>query len=297
VTQNLRLQAALAHARHGRAVLPVYWSTGGRCACVRADCQSPAKHPIPELVPRGVKQATTSRVVIRAWWAYAPLANPALATGEASGVVVLDVDGDHGGFDSLRQLEHLYGQIPPTQRVSTGNGEHLYFAYPRVHLKNTAGRLGAGLDVRCCGGYAVTVGAVHRTGQLYAWQDGCRPDQVSIAGLPVWQLERLTTPLPRLPVESRIPHRGYAAVALASEEQQLLHTPVGQRNTRLNLAAFRLGRFIATEALAHGDVEAVLFDVAARLGIPQHEARATIASGLRAGTGRGPAVDVRRGSI
>ena len=90
-TANPRLQAALAHARHGRAVLPVYWTRGGRCACRHPDCPSPAKHPIPELVPRGVKQATTSRVVIHAWWAHAPRANPALATGEASGVVVLDV--------------------------------------------------------------------------------------------------------------------------------------------------------------------------------------------------------------
>jgi hypothetical protein len=30
--------------------------------------------------------------------------------------------------------------------------------------------------------------------------------------------------------------------------------------------------------LAHGDVETVLFDVAARLGIPPHEARATTAA-------------------
>jgi hypothetical protein len=181
---NSRLQAALAHARHGRAVLPVYWSTGGRCACGRPDCPSPAKHPIPELVPRGVKHATTSRVVIRAWWAHAPLANPALATGEASGVVVLDVDGDHGGFNSLRQLEQQHGLLPRTQRVRTGSGEHLYFAFPKIHLKNTAGTLGAGLDVRCCGGYAVTVGAVHRTGHVYAWQDGCRPDQLPIAPMP-----------------------------------------------------------------------------------------------------------------
>ncbi len=63
-------------------------------------------------------------------------------------------------------------------------------------------------------------------------------------------------------------------------------TPVGQRNTRLNLAAFRLARFVATEALARGDVEAVLLDVAARLGIPQREAEATINSGLRAGVTR-----------
>jgi hypothetical protein len=288
VTQNLRLQAALEHARHGRAVLPMYWSTGGPCACGRAECHSLAKHPIPELVPRGVKQATTSRVVIRAWWAYAPQANPALATGEASGVVVLDVDGDHGGFDALRQLEQHHGQLPRTQRVRTGSGEHLYFACAGTHLKNTAGKVGAGLDVRCCGGYVVTVGAVHRSGQVYSWQDGCGPDQVAIARLPGWLLERLTIPAPnpRPSLQPQTQSRGYAAAALASEEQQLLNTPEGQRNTRLNLAAFRLGRFIATQALAHGDVEAVLFDVAARLGIPPHEARATIASGLREGTTR-----------
>src|SRR5438874_2357765 len=64
-------------------------------------------------------------------------------------------------------------------------------------------------------------------------------------------------------LQPQIPHRGYAAAALASEEQQLLNTPVGQRNNRLNVAAFWLARFIASEALAHGDVEAVLLDVAA----------------------------------
>src|SRR5438270_13835998 len=136
-TRNPRLAAALAHARHGRAVLPVYCMAGGQCACGRADCPSPAKHPIPVLVPRGVKHATTSRVVIRAWWAYAPLANPALATGEVSRLVVLDIDGDKGGFESLSQLEQDHGAVPHTLRVLTASGEHLYFAYPGCHLKNT----------------------------------------------------------------------------------------------------------------------------------------------------------------
>ena len=286
MTQNLRLQAALVHARHGRAVLPVYWSTGGRCACGRPDCNSPAKHPIPELVPRGVKHATTSRVVIRAWWAHAPLANPALATGENSGVVVLDVDGDHAGFDSLRELERNHGPLPHTQRVRTGSGEHVYFAFQGVHLKNTTGKLGPGLDVRCCGGYVVAPGAVHRTGHVYAWKADCRPDQAPLAKPPSWFVDRLTLQQPRPVRESSREHKGYAAAALASEERQLLMTPVGQRNTRLNLAAFRLARFVATEALVRGDVEAVLLDVAARLGIPQREAEATINSGLRAGVAR-----------
>ena len=124
-TDNPRFRSALAHARRRRPVLPVYWATGGRCACGRADCPSPAKHPIAHLVPNGVRHATTSLVVIRAWWANAPLANPALATGEPSGVVVLDIDGG-AGRASLNQLEREHGSLPLTQRVRTGSGEHLY---------------------------------------------------------------------------------------------------------------------------------------------------------------------------
>src|ERR1700680_1955896 len=115
-TDNPRFRSALAHARDRRPVLPVYWAAGGRCACGRADCPSPAKHPIPHLVPNGVRHATTSLVVIRAWWASAPLANPALATGAASRIVVLDIDGD-AGRDSLAQLEHQHGSLALTQRV------------------------------------------------------------------------------------------------------------------------------------------------------------------------------------
>src|SRR5947209_18899532 len=109
---NPRLQSALAHARYGRSVLPVFWAADGRCGCGNTSCSSPAKHPIPALAPRGVKHASTSSVVIRAWWTHAPLANPAIATGDVSRLLVLDVDGDKGGFLSLAQLEAEHGPIP-----------------------------------------------------------------------------------------------------------------------------------------------------------------------------------------
>ena len=258
ISHNPRLQAALAHARHGRAVLPVYWSIGGRCACGRADCPSPAKHPIPELAPRGVKHATTSRVVIRAWWAHAPLANPALATGEASGVVVLDIDGDHDGFTSLRELLHVHGEIPRTQKVRTGAGEHLYFTYPGAHLKNTAGNLGPGLDVRCCG---------DTSSRLVP----CTAPARSMPGRMAPVRTRSPWPACRHGCSSDSPHR--IPDHHSSHVHRIVATPrrrslrknnsscrprSASANTRLNLAAFRLGRFIATEALAHGDVEAVL---------------------------------------
>jgi Bifunctional DNA primase/polymerase, N-terminal len=238
-----------------------------------------ASDPHPR--PQGVKHATTSAVVIRAWWQHAPLANPAIATGEVSEIKVLDIDGDKGGFDSLKTLEREHGRLPHTLRVVTASGEHLYFAYPGVHLKNTSGKLGPGLDVRCCGGYVVTVAATHSSGRTYTWKDGHRPGQAPLATPPAWLLPQST----QQHAEER-KTRGYAAAALASEEQQLLATPEGQRNQRLNLAAFRLARFVASGTLNQADVEDVLVDAARRLGLPDREAHATIASGLRAGAGR-----------
>src|SRR5438552_3428038 len=122
-SNNPQLQSALTHARHGRAILPVYRAVDGRYACDRSDCASPAKHPIPVLAPRGVKHATTSHVVIRAWWLHSPFANPAIATGDVSGITILDVDGDKGGFDSLSHLEQVHGTLTHTQRVTTASGE------------------------------------------------------------------------------------------------------------------------------------------------------------------------------
>src|SRR3954454_17704711 len=110
--QNPRLLAALSHARHGRSVLPVFWTIGGLCACGNRSCSSPAKHPISSLAPRGVKHATTSLVVIHAWWEHAPLANPAIATGEISRLTVLDIDGDKGGYDTVAELERTHTSLP-----------------------------------------------------------------------------------------------------------------------------------------------------------------------------------------
>ena len=76
----------------------------------------------------------------------------------------------------------------------------------------------------------VTVGAVHKSGHVYTWKDGHRPDQAPIAEMPVWLLERLTIRHPQQPTRPAGLHKGYASAALVSEEAQLLQTPIGQRN-------------------------------------------------------------------
>jgi putative DNA primase/helicase len=138
------------------------------------------------LAPRGVKHATTSDVVIRAWWSHSPMPNPAIATRESFGITVVDVDGHKVGFNSLSALERIHGPVPHTLRVTTASGEHVYFAYPGLHPKNTVGQLGPGLDLRCCGGYVVRVGAIHRTGHVYSWKENHRPGQAPLAPAPSW---------------------------------------------------------------------------------------------------------------
>ena len=42
------------------------------------------------------------------WWDNTPSANIGIACGKRSGIVVLDVDKDHGGYDSLTELVLKY---------------------------------------------------------------------------------------------------------------------------------------------------------------------------------------------
>jgi hypothetical protein len=63
------LPAALALAEQGVPVFPVWPIRDGQCACgdhKRGD--NVAKHPIGQLVPHGLKQATTDVSLVTAWW-------------------------------------------------------------------------------------------------------------------------------------------------------------------------------------------------------------------------------------
>jgi putative DNA primase/helicase len=53
-------------------------------------------------------------------------------TGKMSGVVVLDVDVDDGGLESLAKLERAGAPAPKTARARTGGGGiHIFFCNPR----------------------------------------------------------------------------------------------------------------------------------------------------------------------
>lgn len=163
----LLLRAALAYAGRGVPVFP---------------CEPGAKRP---LTRNGHWDATTDPRAIKRWWGRWPSANVAIPTGEESGVVVLDVDPDAGGSESLVKLERLGSPVPTTARSRTGGGgTHLFFRYPRgKEIRNSAGLLGPGLDVRGEGGYVVVPPS--RTHGAYVWVDRSPLAEAS------WLIERL----------------------------------------------------------------------------------------------------------
>jgi hypothetical protein len=78
-------------------------------------------------------------------------------------------------------------------------------------------------------------------------------------------------------------YAAYGQKALADELAALARTGEGERNIRLNQAAFALGQLVGAGVLDRGAVEAALSGTAAGIGLGETEARATIRSGLESG--------------
>jgi hypothetical protein len=162
---------ALACAQAGVRVFPVHTFRNGACSCAGAKGCKPAKHPIGSLVPRGVLDASNDSTVITSWWDQVPDANIGFATGKASNLVVLDVDGP-AGEATLAELEKQHGSLPPTWQVRTGKGRHLYFHYPKDVAKvKSVARQKLGLDVRADGGYVLGPPSIHSSGHRYVVVD------------------------------------------------------------------------------------------------------------------------------
>jgi Bifunctional DNA primase/polymerase, N-terminal/AAA domain len=159
------LDAALEYARHGDSIFQTYPVIRGRCACGVAACQSPGKHPLGATAPHGLEDATTDEAMIRHWFSRFPTANIAMRTGVTR--TVLDVDPAHGGRESLAQLEARHGPLPITPKVHTGGGgEHYHFAHV-PGLRNSAGKIAPGLDIRGEGGYVLVPPSSHVSGGVY----------------------------------------------------------------------------------------------------------------------------------
>jgi hypothetical protein len=136
----------------------------------------------------GLKDATTDLGVIQAWWAQQPDSNIAIATGPASGIFVVDVDGLDAEA-ALRRLEAEHGALPATVEAITARGRHIYFKWPQEPVRNSASKIGENIDIRGDGGYVLCPPSIHPSGRRYCWSVDSAD---RIADAPDWLLARQT---------------------------------------------------------------------------------------------------------
>lgn len=184
------MKAASVYGRVGWSVIPLHDVTSGACSCGKPACPSAGKHP---RLTNWVTAASADPVVIADWARSWPSANIGAVTGAA--FFVLDVDPDNGGPASLAELTEIHGDLPetPTQRTGSGGTHHLF--QPVAGITNSAGKLGAGLDVRGEGGQIVVAPSVSLKGS-YSWLPGREPWSIPLAPAPAWLLELLRRPAP-----------------------------------------------------------------------------------------------------
>ena len=240
---------------------------------------------------RGFHDATDDPEQVHAWWTDQPRANIGVATG-AAGLVVVDVDAHDDGPDGWSEWCALVTAHAPDGRhvdtlevLTPSGGCHVYFTAPAGEpVRNSASKLGPGVDVRAAGGYVVAAPSVTDAGPYVV--DRAHP----VAALPAW-LDRLLRP-PHVtrerparartaPLVARLDP--YAAAALEAEVAEVAGAPVGTRNERLNTAAYNLGQLVGAGKVDAGTVAAELVRAALAAGLAEREAVATVESGLAAG--------------
>lgn len=186
--------AALAYETTGWRVVPLHnvGPDGLTCSCNRGrNCTSKGKHP-------RIKEWQREAIDIEEAWTRWPKANVGLATGEASGFWVLDIDPD--GMEAFGALIAEHGKLPETRTVKTPRGTwHYYFRLPDDFIPtNSSGRLPKGVDVRGAGGQVVAPPSVTDNGAYK------RVGKPLIVAAPAWLLELIRPTTTAAPVPTQV---------------------------------------------------------------------------------------------
>lgn len=214
------MEYALRYAACGLRVHPLYEVDPGTqvCACqAGAACieKQRGKHP---RLGGWQEKATTDADTVRAWWTRWPSAGVGLATGSASGVWVLDIDGPEAGAWYEAQVA-THG-LTRTLGVETSRGFHLYWRWTNAAPVRNAQGLKAvnapNVDVRGEGGYVCAPPTVHRSGFSYRWEADIGACQDEMVEAPAWLLDIVK--------EKPKPKREFKAPTWAVTERELGRT-------------------------------------------------------------------------
>lgn len=249
-------------------------------------CQDRAeKHPA--IAWKQYQQRRPTEAEVAAWLERYSCRNGVYPTGPILGRFVVDCD-NAAAVAWLRRRG-----IPSTQQVTTSRGRHFHFTYPDFHVRNSAGVVHEGVDIRGAGGIAVAVGSLHPSGFRYDWARGCSPDNVELADGSEWLLDGLRERSDRrtvrgTPIEPR-PFSGtvspWATAVIDRELLELSRAPQGTRNNALARVAFKMGQLAGGGEAQEEELIAAIEEVA-RLWPNFEKSRDTIRRAFDAGAAK-----------
>jgi hypothetical protein len=172
-TERSLLFAALTYAQRGKPVFP---------------CK-PDKTPHTS---HGFHDAAVNEDTIRGWWSRWPDAIIGMPTGRPSGCIVADLDIDLtrgiDGRDAWQTLSAPHAEIDTREVITPRGGAHLYFQIPEgVEIRNSASKIGPGIDIRGEGGYVILPPSVTPAGEYMLEASSTR----EVAEMPPWLVKLL----------------------------------------------------------------------------------------------------------
>ena len=250
------------------------------------------------MTQHGFRDATRDPETIRRSFRNAAMIG--IPTGETSGFFVLDLDCKNGA-QGLEWLAAHESRLPQTRRHRTrSGGVHLLFTMPPGRaIRNSASKVGPGVDVRGTGGYIIAPPS-----------DGYDVvDHAIIAEAPAWLLDLIDPPAapaqPIAPRQPSLPRQSgdgtrYGMQALDNECQAILSAADGAKHDTLNRAAFSIGGLVAAGELAEGPALHALASALAGIASRCEDypaAQKTLGAAFRAGMAKprqAPAPMIRR---
>jgi hypothetical protein len=193
-------------------------------------------------------------------------------TGQISGFSVLDVDtAKHE--TALEWWDKNRSRLPTTRQHETKSGGlHLLFKH-RGGLRCSTSRIAKGIDVRADGGYAIwwpAAGFSVVDAPLEPWPDWLVPPPPAPPA-PITKVKRPPGQVYSENIELKL--HGLAKFVERAAE--------GGRNAILYWGAMRVAELVSAGALDRAWGGDLLAEAARRAGLPEIEARRTIASAMR----------------
>ncbi|MDP1642735.1 MAG: bifunctional DNA primase/polymerase [Phenylobacterium sp.] len=270
-------RAAQAYARLGIAVFPLRerekkplaYSTGLLAASTDPDLAAArwaGQASLPVRPPKEPGERLPDQILAHG------RCNVACATGAVSGFWVLDLDGPDAEED-LAKLVAVHGELPETVEQGTGKGRHLCFAWdPAFEVRNSASKIGRGIDVRGDGGYIVLPPSIHPSGRAYAWTPGRSPRDRAFAAAPSWLLQLVCPPAPAAaearparPTERLSGTTKFGQATLNTSCAEVATTPPGQQQSKLFGYAAFIGAYVAGGEIDEGQAREALIDAGLRM--------------------------------